>query len=67
MSKGKSLVGKMEGETEILSREEVLQILSEQARRGSVSAAIALERCLRSDGPGPGDIDNALDRLLRDG
>jgi hypothetical protein len=65
LSKGKSLVGKMEGETEILSREEVLQILSEQARKGSVSAAVALERCLRpGDTATDSDWDSELERIL---
>jgi hypothetical protein len=32
--------------TEVASREEVLALLSEKARSGSVSAAIALERAL---------------------
>jgi hypothetical protein len=32
----------------ILSHEEVLELLSERAREGSISAAIALERALRA-------------------
>ena len=36
---------------EVLSREEVLALLSKKAREGSVSAAIALERALRIDPP----------------
>jgi hypothetical protein len=66
MSRGKSLEGKLDGEAEktILSREETLQILSEMARKGSVSAAIALERCLWAD-DGPADVDDELERLLR--
>jgi hypothetical protein len=65
MSRGKSLKGKLADEAEktILDREEVLQILSEMARKGSVSAAIALERCLRDD-DGPVDVDDELERLL---
>jgi hypothetical protein len=34
-------------EGEILSRDEVLQLLSKKAREGSTSAMIALERALR--------------------
>jgi hypothetical protein len=65
MSKGKSLVGKVEGDQEVLSRDEVLKLLSEMARKGSVSAAIALERCLRPGDP-PDNFDDELDRLLRE-
>jgi hypothetical protein len=32
----------------VLSREEVLELLSEKAREGSTSAMIALERALRA-------------------
>jgi hypothetical protein len=67
MSKGKSLVGELEGEKQILSREETLQILSEMARKGSVSAAIALERCLRPGEPVTDAVDDELERLLREG
>ena len=35
---------------EIATREEVLALLSEKARSGSISAAIALERALRLGG-----------------
>jgi hypothetical protein len=51
MGRSRHLTGKLEGESEILSREEVLQILSEMARKGSVSAAVALERVLRPSDP----------------
>jgi len=47
MGRGKHLTGQMEGQTEILTHEEVLQILSEMARKGSVTAASLLERVLR--------------------
>ena len=53
----------MEGEKEILTREEVLEILSEMARKGSITAAVALERVLRSDPAG--DFDDELARILR--
>ena len=64
MGRGKHLTGKLEGQEEILSREEVLQILSEMARKGSVTAACALERILRHQ-PVPDELDDELDRLLR--
>jgi hypothetical protein len=59
MSKGPQLNGKITGEQEILSREQTLQILSEIARAGSVTAAIALERALRL-APGEEDDDDDL-------
>ena len=40
LTSGPHLIGKLEGESEILNREQVLQVLSEMARKGSVSAAI---------------------------
>lgn len=52
---------------DILSREEVLELLSQRARDGSVSAAIALERALRAAPRSDENFDNELDRLLRDG
>ena len=53
---------------EVLSREEVLALLSKKARAGSVSAAIALERALRIDPPHEqDDFDDELDRLLGEG
>ena len=63
MGRSKHLTGKLEDEREILSREEVLQILSEMARKGSVSAAVALERVLRPGDP-PDDWDDELARIL---
>ena len=57
MGPGKHLNGKIEGGGEILSREQTLQILSEMARAGSVTAAIALERALRLDPGGEDDED----------
>jgi hypothetical protein len=38
----------------ILSHDEVLKLLSERAREGSISAAIALERALRAIPKSPG-------------
>ena len=54
---------KLEGEREILTHEETLQVLSEMARKGSVTAAVALKRVLRSDDPA-GDFDDELARIL---
>ena len=68
MSKGKQLTGEIEGDQEILTREAVLQILSEMAQKGSVSAAIALERALRLEDPDEEEEDDLfaeLDRLSR--
>ncbi len=66
MGRGKHLTNKLEDEREILTREEVLQILSEMARKGSVTAAAVLERVLRPQQPDPDELDEELDRLLRD-
>lgn len=55
----------MEGDQEMLTHEEVLKILSEQARKGSVSAATALERALRRDAEKvENEVDEAIDRIL---
>jgi hypothetical protein len=49
-------------ETPIPTYEEVLELLAEQARAGSVTATVALERVLRY---GPrGGLDDELERLL---
>jgi hypothetical protein len=68
VSKGRQLTGEIEGDQEILTRDECLQILSEMAQKGSVSAAIALERALRlGDEPDDNDddeLDAELDRIL---
>jgi hypothetical protein len=56
----------MEGQTEMLTHEEVLQILSaEMARKGSVTAASVLERVLRTQEEET-NVDDELDRILRD-
>ena len=55
---GQTANGQIEGDQEILSREQTLQILSEMARAGSVTAAIALERALRL---GPNEEDDKDD------
>ena len=62
MSKGKQ-IKEVDVEGEILTREESLRILSDQARKGSVSAAVALERVLRPGDP-PDDWDDELARIL---
>jgi hypothetical protein len=55
-------------DAEVLSREEVLALLSKKAREGSVSAAIALERALRIDPPHEqDDFDDELGQLLGEG
>jgi hypothetical protein len=44
MSRGKRLNGQINGDQDVLTREETLRILSEMAWSGSISAAIALEK-----------------------
>jgi hypothetical protein len=65
MASGPHLTGKLEGQKEIISREEVLMLLSEIARKGSVSAAIHLERALRLGGDSD-EIDDVVERILQD-
>jgi hypothetical protein len=50
--------------SEVASHEEALGLMSRQAREGSISAAVALERALRHEDHG--GIDNDLARLLSD-
>jgi hypothetical protein len=50
----------------VLSREEVLALLSERAREGSISAAIALERALRAAPRSDEDFEDELSELLGD-
>jgi hypothetical protein len=50
--------------TSILSREEVLTLLSQKAREGSTSAMIALERALRAQDREQSEIDEVIDRLM---
>ncbi len=50
--------------TEIATHDEVLKILTEQARAGSVTAAAALERALRRARAETAELDRELDRLL---
>ena len=52
----------------ILSHDEVLELLSDRAREGSISAAIALERALRAKDEGEEDeVGEALNRILSRG
>jgi len=62
MSKGRQLNGQIFGDQDVLAREDVLRILSEMTRKGSISAAIALERALRLD-PGEDDEDPLMAEL----
>jgi hypothetical protein len=48
-----------------LSHEEVLELLSERAREGSISAAIALERALRAAPKSDQHWDDQLEDLIR--
>jgi hypothetical protein len=58
---------KSKPENEVMSREEVLRLLSEQARQGKVSAMIALERALRAQDREESELDPAIDRILTRG
>jgi hypothetical protein len=53
----------MPDEHEILTRTEVLALLSQKAREGQTGALIALERALRIGGDNENDID-VLDQIL---
>ena len=50
----------------MLSHDEVLELLSERAREGSISAAIALERALRAAPKSDQGLDDELSRILPD-
>jgi hypothetical protein len=56
----------MTDKAKIATYEEVLQLLTEHARGGNVTATAALERVLRARGEAF-EIDDALDRLLAEG
>jgi len=62
LSKGKSQKGKITGDQEIVTDDQALQILSEQALNGSITAAVALERALRTRAEE--DVDDVLARIL---
>ena len=53
----------MPEERQILSRDEVLELLSEKAAEGFVTAMVCLERALRLNDPEP-ELDDELKRLL---
>ena len=53
----------MPEERQILSRDEVLELLSKKAAEGSVTAMVCLERGLRLNDPEP-EIDDVLERLI---
>ena len=59
-------IRELSGHEDIATLEEVLALLSEQARAGKVAAAIALERALRNAPPEgvDDDFDEALAELL---
>jgi hypothetical protein len=54
-------------EGEILSRDEVLQLLSKNARDGSTSAMIALERALRIGQDEAPREDDFIEQLIQGG
>ncbi len=58
---------KMSDEDQILSRTEVLALLSQKAREGSTSAMIALERALRIGQDEPPDEDDFIGQLIQSG
>jgi hypothetical protein len=59
---------KMSDEDQILSRTEVLGLLSQKAREGSTSAMIALERALRiGEDEAPHDDDDFIGQLIESG
>ena len=57
----------MSDEDQILSRTEVLALLSQKARDGSTSAMIALERALRIGQDEPPDEDDLIGQLIQSG
>ena len=57
----------MSDEDRILSRTEVLALLSQKAREGSTSAMIALERALRIGQDAPADEDDFIGQLIQSG
>lgn len=65
MPRGPSQQGKIEPKGEIGTREEMLQILTEMARNGSVTAATTLVRELRADEEEAKDpVESTIDRIL---
>lgn len=65
MSKGRQLNGKIDPKGDVGTREEMLQILTEMARNGSVSAATTLVRELRADeDAAKNNVGQAIDRIM---
>jgi hypothetical protein len=58
---------KMSDEDQILSRTQVLELLSQKAREGSTSAMIALERALRIGDDKAPDEDDFIEELIQSG
>jgi hypothetical protein len=56
---------KMSDEDQILSRTEVLGLLSQKAREGSTSAMIALERALRAREHDMQNADDEIERIIQ--
>jgi hypothetical protein len=58
----------MSDEAQILSRTQVLELLSQKAREGSTSAMIALERALRiGQHEAPHDGDDWIEQIIQSG
>jgi hypothetical protein len=57
-------MAKKRDDKEILTREDVLELLSMKAADGSVTAMVCLERALRYEREEPDELDTELDRLL---
>jgi hypothetical protein len=58
----------MSDEDQILSRTEVLALLSQKAREGSTSAMIALERALRiREDEAPHEGDDFIEQIIQSG
>jgi hypothetical protein len=57
----------MSDEDQILSRTEVLELLSQKAREGSTSAMIALERALRIGQDEPPEDDDLIEQIIQSG
>jgi hypothetical protein len=57
----------MTADDQVLSRTEVLKLLSQKAREGSTSAMIALERALRIGRDDAPDDDDFIEHLIQSG
>jgi hypothetical protein len=57
----------MSDEDQILSRTEVLGLLSQKAREGSTSAMIALERALRLGQDEAPPVDDFIEQMIQGG